>query len=441
MQNKKEDKRGKNLVVDRREFLGIMIARMFSFPLVIQMPKPRIAILHYAAPPTIGGVEATIASHARLFAANGYPVKIVAGSAQFSDPRIQVEIIADAGSSATRVSDVNSELAQGIASKNFYDLTRDLIQAMESTLADWDVLIAHNVLSLHKNLALTAALRKLSETRHLKIIAWCHDFAWSDPQYASALHPGPPWVWLKQPWDRVKYVVVSQTRKEELLELWGISANVSVVTPGIDPFEFLGVTKQIGDWARRLKLLDAAPLLLLPARLTRRKNIEHAIRITAAIKELSWNAKLVITGPPGPHNPTNVVYLENLQTLGRTLNLEDSVIFLHDYGTVDNQMQRDLFLLADALLFPSLNEGFGIPVLEAGLTRLPIFCADLQPLRESALEHAHYFALDEPPQTIADRIVDFLSHDSAYQLKQRVMRDYRWERIFSERIEPLVTGG
>ncbi len=46
------------------------------------MNMPRVAILHYAAPPGIGGVESTMGAHARLLADHGYPVKIIAGRGQ-----------------------------------------------------------------------------------------------------------------------------------------------------------------------------------------------------------------------------------------------------------------------------------------------------------------------------------------------------------------------
>ena len=403
--------------------------------------KPRIAILHYAGPPTIGGVEATIAEHARLFADNGYPVKIVVGQGEAFDRRVQVEVLADVGSSAPRVLEVNTELAQGIVSENFQTLVRDLTRALSSAIADGDVLIAHNALSLHKNLALTAALKNLADARQIKIIAWCHDFAWSDPQYVEALHPGFPWELLKQAWVGVKYVVVSEARKVELLNLLGASADISVVTPGIDPIRFFRVTHNAARIARRLALLDAVPLLLLPARLTRRKNIEYAIEITAELRERKWNPKLVVTGPPGPHNPTNVAYLGRLQKLRSVRRVEDAVIFLHEFGRVDDAMRRDLYWLADALLFPSEREGFGIPLLEAGLARLPIFCTDLPSFHESAGEDAHFFASDETPKMAATRIANVLLHDPAYRLKQRVLREYSWARIFSERIEPLVLGG
>jgi glycosyltransferase involved in cell wall biosynthesis len=337
------------------------------------------------------------------------------------------------------VSQVNSKLANGIVTSDFHPLTTAILRALENALVDVDVCIAHNALTLHKNLALTNALKEIARTHRTKLIAWCHDFAWDDPVYADDLHAGMPWDLLRQKWDGVKYVVVSKARRKKLAELLKIpETEISVVPPGLDVSEFLGVTPMTTQWTRELNLLSAAPLLLLPARVTRRKNIELAIEITAALCEHGLAPKLVVMGPLGPHNPTNIVYLEELRALRRTCSVEDAVIFLQEYGAVDDATRRDLYLLADALLFTSEREGFGIPILEAGLVRLPIFCADIPPFHESAREYAHYFSLDETPTTIAARITAELSRDARYQMKQRVLREYAWEQIFAERIEPLV---
>jgi len=42
--------------------------------------KPHIAILHYTAPPIVGGVESIISEHARLLNEAGYPTCLVVGS-------------------------------------------------------------------------------------------------------------------------------------------------------------------------------------------------------------------------------------------------------------------------------------------------------------------------------------------------------------------------
>jgi glycosyltransferase involved in cell wall biosynthesis len=407
------------------------------------MTKPSIAILHYAAPPTIGGVEFTIAAHARLFADHGYAVRVVTGRGEPFDARVPVDVIADVGSSAPRVLLVNAELKQGKVSDEFDTLVQDLTVALAQHLNGVTHLIAHNALTLHKNLALTVALHNLLEKHLFQLIAWCHDFAWTDPQYAADMHAGRPWVLLARPWEAVQYVVVSEARRDELLTLFSRSGgarppNIAVVPGGIDPFEFLGVTERVAKWARDLGLAEASPLLLLPARLTRRKNIEYAIEITAALCRRGLEPKLVVTGPPGPHNPTNTAYLDKLRAMRRGLGVEQAVIFLHEFGEVYGDAMRDLYLLADALLFPSEREGFGIPILEAGLARLPIFCSDLPPFHETAGANAHYFAPGESADSAAEKIADHLGRDAAYLLKRHILTDYTWERLFSESIEPLV---
>ncbi len=407
------------------------------------MAKPSIAIVHYAAPPTIGGVEFTIAAHARLFAEHGYAVRVVTGRGQPFQGQVPVHVVPDASSGAPRVLQISAELKQGKVSEKFDALVQDVTAELEQHLDGVTHLIAHNALTLHKNLALTVALHNLLDKHSFHLIAWCHDFAWTDPQYSAEVHAGRPWRLLAQPWPGVQYVVVSEARKLELLELFSqdgraSTANIAVVPGGIDPFEFLGVSDRVAKWARDLALVEASPLLLLPARLTRRKNIEYAIEITAALCRRGLAPKLLVTGPPGAHNPTNSAYLDELRDMRHRLGVEQAVIFLHEYGEVYGDAMRDLYMLADALLFPSEREGFGIPVLEAGLSRLPIFCSDLPPFHETAGASAHYFAPGESPDSAAGKIADHLGRDATYLLKRRILTDYTWERLFSERIEPLV---
>jgi glycosyltransferase involved in cell wall biosynthesis len=130
--------------------------------------------------------------------------------------------------------------------------------------------------------------------------------------------------------------------------------------------------------------------------------------------------------------------LQELKTLSEQHSIGQSIIFLQEHAAVSDAARRDLFLLADLLLFPSAQEGFGIPILEGGAARLPVFCSDIAPFRETAGERAHYFALDDPPERIAERIHSTLFADHAYQLRARVLRDYDWERIWSARLAPLL---
>lgn len=60
-------------------------------------------------------------------------------------------------------------------------------------------------------------------------------------------------------------------------------------------------------------------------------------------------------------------------------------------GTVTDEQRRWLYAHCSALLFPSLCEGFGLPVVEAMQWGKPVFCARATALPETGGEHAFYF--------------------------------------------------
>jgi glycosyltransferase involved in cell wall biosynthesis len=165
-----------------------------------------------------------------------------------------------------------------------------------------------------------------------------------------------------------------------------------------------------------------------------------ALRILAAFcAQTGLDARLIVTGPPGPHNPANAAYLQDLLNLRRDLGLQDAAHFLYELGvTPDDDTMASLYRLADALLFPSTQEGFGIPILEAGLARLPIFCSDIPPLRETDTGAAHLFDPHGDPAAIAAQIADVLERDAAHRLRRRVLSNYTWKRIVEERVIPLL---
>jgi mannosylglucosylglycerate synthase len=408
------------------------------------MKALNIILLHYAGPPVIGGVESTLAHHAQMLAARQNHVQIIAGRGNTFHPDVGYTQLDMLDSSHPEIIQVGKELAKGIVSPFFDELRHQISHRLTPILQAADVVIVHNATTLHKNLPLTAALYDMAQNG-LNLISWAHDFAWKDKLYTSSLHPGYPWNLLSQAWPNTRYVVVSADRQSILADLLNLpKSQITVITPGVDPVKFLQISPEVQTLISRLKLLTAAPLILLPARITRRKNIEFAVEVLAELVQKLPRARLVVTGPPGPHNPSNVTYLSRLKNQVQSYSLQDHVNFLYEMGHDDSpnllsdRMVADLFRLADILFFPSQREGFGIPVLEAGLTRLPVFAANIPPVRESAGEFASLFDLDESAETVALRIANLLSSDKAYQLKQRVLSHFTWEAILEQKILPLI---
>lgn len=399
----------------------------------------KVALLHYAAPPVVGGVESVLGQHARLMADDGHQVRIIAGRGSQTDPRIPFIRLPLADSRHPDILALKAELDGGHLPSKFSKLVDSLTADLNELLSDADVLIAHNVCSLSKNLVLTAAVRNLSNI--LQVILWHHDLAWTTPRYRAELHDGYPWDLLRQAWPGVKQVTVSEIRQQELAELFQISKeHIAVVPNGVDIAAFHKLEKQTCDYMKQLDLLDAAPLLLLPVRITPRKNIELALRVCANLLHYFPDAKLIVTGPLGPHNPANVDYFDRLAAMRQELGLGEIVLFLAELTTeyISDPVIADFYHLADALFLPSREEGFGIPILEAALAGLPIFCSDIPPLRSLGSSNATYFSPDADPVELANRIVNHLAFDPVFRMRMRVRREFSWGGIYAREIAPLL---
>lgn len=401
-----------------------------------------IAMLHYSVPPVVGGVESVIAHHARLMSADGHIVRLIAGRGEPLDEQIPLITIPLADSLQERVILMKKQLEQGMLAEDFESLRDDLVMELQSALSGVDVLIVHNVCSLNKNLALTAALYKLHTTDKLpRLILWHHDLAWTTPRYLPELHAGYPWDLLRTDWGRTLHVVVSELRRKELADLMRLDpTSIQVVPNGVDTARFYKLESQTRDLLAQTNVLEAAPILLLPVRVTPRKNIELALHTLAELKKQFPQIALVVTGPVGPHNDDNHKYLEMLTRLRSQLSLVGSVHFLAELvnSFLPDEVISDFYRIADALLLPSREEGFGIPVIEAAFSHLPVFCTDIQPLRELGLDDVTYFSPDEDPVKVAAPIVKYFQSFSMARLSIRARASFRWEAIYQQHIAPLL---
>lgn len=401
-----------------------------------------IALLHYAAPPVVGGVESVLAQQARLMAEAGHRVRIVAARGAQTDPRIDFIPLPLADSRHPDVLAVKAELDRGTAPAGYAPLVDALMAGLCSATADAEVLIAHNVCSLNKNLALTDALHRLNGRPGFpRLIVWHHDLAWTTPRYRAELHAGLPWDLLRTAWPGATQVVVSEMRRRELAELMGLpSAAVRVIPNGVDLDAFYKLEAPTRALVRRLGLLEAAPLLLLPVRITPRKNIELALRTLAHLRRRLPEAALVVTGPLGPHNLANHAYFQRLTTLRAELGLETSAHFLAELvdGYLPDAVIADFYRLADALFLPSREEGFGLPLLEAAFSHLPVFCADIPPLRELGGAEAEYFSPDADPAELAARLAERLTAHAPTRLAARLRRGFTWEQVYARHLGPLL---
>jgi glycosyltransferase involved in cell wall biosynthesis len=374
--------------------------------------------------PVLGGVEAIQESHRRILSEAGYEVRVVAG-------RGDAEVIPELDSRHPDVEALTGRLAAGDAAADEYRRLVDVIGGkLDAVLAGTDLVIAHNVMTMHFNLPLAASLAGR------RVLAWTHDLAWTNPRYRAFHRDGPAYEGLHEPSPGVRYTAISERVQAQLAETYGVTAEV--VPNGIDRARLLRVRPSTLALLEPAGALDEGPLVLVPFRVTRRKRLELALRAVAALAGRFPGLRLVISGPLGPHSGDNDAYWEELGAIRRELGLERRVVFLRELGDphpVDDEMVAELYQLASAVLLTSESEGFGLPVLEAGLMRVPVVCSDLDVFREVAGDAAWTFPVDGSPEVVADALAAALAGRQA-RLQARAGA-YDWSRVLP-RIEEEV---
>lgn len=398
--------------------------------------RTRVLLVHYTSPSVLGGVEQVMAAHARGLLDAGAHVTIVAGRGRAVPAGVRFVRVPEVSSTHPAVLRDLRALARGKVTAEHARLVARLVRALAPHVAAADRVVVHNVLTMHKSLALTEAIAALARRKRGRVVAWTHDIAWLDPRYAAERHDGDPWDLIARPIPGVRYVAVSEQRARQLARLLGMPRrDVGVVPNGIDLPSRLGLSPAGAGLAERLRLLEADPLLLLPARLTRRKRIEIAIDALAALRKTHPSAALVVTGSPGPHNVANREYARDLARRARRTR---GVHLLHDLGVrASDRVMADLFALADALVLPSESEGFGIPMLEAGAHGVPVVCSDLPTLRAVAGASATYVDAAADGRTFAAAVERRLRGDPIARLRRRA-KEHAWPRVLPKALAAML---
>jgi len=402
-----------------------------------------IALIHYSCPPVVGGVEEIIRQQALLFKRYGHNVKVIVGTgARFSDA-CEVEINPLLGSRNRQVLNAHQQGLGGNTEK-LETLIKKILRYLTDSLEGFDLLIAHNVLTMPYNLPLTAALHRIGQEDRIPVISWNHDSPYFYPDYPQHLDRFP-WSILKRAYAGIYYVAISRSRKDMFMGLYGTRGRITVIPNGIDPIQFFRLDSTTVRLIQEQRLFETEFLMVQPSRLHPRKNMELSIRVTRALQDLGVRARLLITGAHDPHEPKTMAYYRKLKRLSRELGIEKDVIIIAEYVfrsgeslSADRIIMRDLYLIADILFLPSLQEGFGIPLLESGMIKLPVVCSNIPPFAEVGGENVCLFDLTETPEEIARKILAYAGSLQPRQMFREVIRNYAWDNIYRDKLLPLL---
>jgi glycosyltransferase involved in cell wall biosynthesis len=98
----------------------------------------------------------------------------------------------------------------------------------------------------------------------------------------------------------------------------------------------------------------------------------------------------------------------------------------------------DLFRASDLLFVPSHREGFGMPVLEAGLLGIPVIATNVPAAVEIGGEDVIQLNNPKDPLETTDQIMDWMDGNPLYHLRRQVRQEYTWEAIYHRKIKSLL---
>lgn len=201
-----------------------------------------------------------------------------------------------------------------------------------------------------------------------------------------------------------KLIVTTNSTRNDLAKFCQVDpSQVEVVPLGFDSSQY----KPLNNPINPLKISE--PFFLYVGRLEKRKNVKNIIRAFNLFKDkISSEYKLILVGSKG-------YGFQEIRQEIESSKYRDDII---ETGYLNNSSLSRLMNLATCLLYPSLYEGFGLPILEAFSCKTPVIVSDIKTLREVA-QSAALIVRPDSPNDIASKMISLIEDKS---LRSKLIR-------------------
>ena len=221
--------------------------------------------------------------------------------------------------------------------------------------------------------------------------------------------------------------ISNESRNRILTYFPEVENKLEVIYPGVDhSFWAEVIPSELENFQSEQNL--PLPFLLFVGATEARKNLINLLQAFFFVREKYNDLSLVIAGRKGEeHNKV----LEKISEL----KLEDSVRIL---SYVDERELKYLYSLAELFVFPSWYEGFGIPMLEAMASGVPIAASETGALPEVGGDAAFYFDPADA-EDIAEKILALLGDNSMrmrlVQAGKKRILTFNWKKTADKTLD------
>ncbi|MGC9048931.1 MAG: glycosyltransferase family 4 protein [Patescibacteria group bacterium] len=226
-----------------------------------------------------------------------------------------------------------------------------------------------------------------------------------------------------------KIITISEFTKKELIDLYKADRQkIEVIYLGYDKsiFQLIDNEKKIDQILEKYKIKGS--YILYVGRLEKKKNIKNLLQAFIILQNLSPHLQLVLIGQPG------FGYKE-------IRNYKSKVKNVIELNYVGHQDLPYLYARAECFVYPSLCEGFGLPILEAMACGCPVVASAVSSIPEIGGEAVLYFR-PENSEEIAKAILKIIKdRELREELKQRGLervKKYSWQKCAEETLSVIT---
>lgn len=227
-----------------------------------------------------------------------------------------------------------------------------------------------------------------------KTIVTIHDLAYCLPAYNAYPFIDTQYMthMIKRSCKRADTVIsVSANTKKDLMAIFGISAHkIKIIHEAVSPEKYQTIRDNKQLEVIRNKYHLGKKIILYTGSISPRKNIARLIEAFNTISDRIPH-DLIITGKKGWKNKTELSMIDMNQRVKKI-------------GFVPDDEIAFVYNLSDMFVYPSLYEGFGLPVLEAQACGVPVIASNVTSIPEIGGDSLCYI---EPTsiKSIADAIL------------------------------------